>query len=214
MHTQQNFFVYRPLLPESESRLRSLQENYSSVPSFEPVENPRIPILTSQTWENIEYAKLVSIINKAPDVSKKSFDSEIIKAELGPAIRDMTRRAINLVISDGDDNHFLEEHKIFKAAGLRADKTLYVRPFTEPYITIGYLNGADAVTTLLDSAKALVGQTVSIGTTESSVGKVDTRPPAERIVKEPRKITITESVRTVTPGGIPPGLLNSIRPRE
>jgi len=213
MHTQQNFFVYRPLLPESEAVVRSLQENYLAVPSFEPVEDIRLPILTSQTWESIEYAQLLAIIRKAPDVSRKPFNSEIIDANFGPAVRDMTRRAINLVLND-DNNRFLEEHKRFKAAVQKADDTVYVRPFTEPYITIGHLDDAHALTSLLDSAKALVGQSVHIGSTESTVGKVDTRPPAERIRQTPREIIINEPVRTIKPGGIPKGLLNSLRPRE
>jgi len=213
MATQQNFFVYRPLLPESESRMRSLQEDYSSIPSFEPIENLQLPILTSQTWGSIYVEKLVSIIDKAPDVSKKSFDSEIIEAKLGPAVQDMTRRAINLVLSDGEDNHFLEEHKRFKAAGRRADKKLYVRPFTEPTITIGHLDSAHAISSLLDSAKALVGQTIRIGSTESNVGRVDAPVRSESIKKAPREI-IYEPIQTIKPGGIPQGLLNSIRPRE
>jgi len=213
MHTQQNFFVYRPLLSESESQVRSLQQDYSSVPSFEAAENPRLPILTSQTWNGIDYGRLLAIIDRAPAISRKSFESEIVSVEFGPAVRDMTRRAINLVLSDTENNDYLNEHKHFKAAVQKADETVYVRPFTEPYIMVGQLDEALAADSILDRAKALVGQTVRISSTDSTVGKVRAPIHGERIQKPIREIQY-EPVQTVKPGSIPQGLLNSLRPRE
>ena len=213
MNTEQYIFVSRPLQPESASQLQLLQQEYAAIPSFEPVEKPHLTIFNSQTWQTVHPSRLKYVIDGAPKVSRTTFEDEIVEAVLTPRVRGLSRFAIRLILDDEADTRYRNEHKFYKKAFEKIDPTLRSRQFVSPHVTIGYLNTEDAIDSIMDSAKLLVGAPLHMGTVESNVGNVTVPEPRTYVKQKPRKIEY-EPVRTITPGGIPQGLLASIRPND
>jgi len=206
------FVVYRPLAPESVTKVRALQEEYASIDSFEPTENLRVTVLDSFTRRPINEYLLQELIKEAPDISKKTLDSEVSHPEFGERMRDMTRCAIKLILHDVDNEFHLEHKKFKNAVRRRIDPNMHVHPFARPEITIGYLDHALAVAPLLRPAEAVIGNMVHVGTTESNVGKVLVPEVKQPYDREPvHSIVVNEPIRTLKPGSIPQNLLASLR---
>jgi len=213
MNTEQRIFVSRPLLAESASRIQSLQEEYASIASFESVERPHLTILSSRTWQTVHPSRLGYVIDGAPKVSKSTFEDEISEAILSPRVHGLSRFAIRLILDNEADTRYRNEYKFYKKAFEKIDPTLSTRPFASPHVTVGYVNSEHAVDSIMESARLLIGTTLHIGTIESNVGNVAVAKPREHVQQAPRKITY-EPVKTITPNGIPQGLLASLRQRH
>ena len=172
MNPVHDILVYRPLQPESAAQISELQNEFASVRSFEPVDNPNLTIFDAKIWRMMTAFRLQTALNYAPQVSKQTFESEIVKAEFGIRDRNMPRFAINLVLGDGANNPFNEEHKRFKKGFEKLDPKLSVKPFNNPHVTIGHIESGYAIESILDKASPLIGQQLHIGKTESNVGTV------------------------------------------
>jgi|GEM_PF-2451298 len=220
MSTPENFFIYRPVTPGGAAKLETLQNEYASnVQSFVPVKNPHVTIFSGLSWQRIAHHQLESVIDNAPKTSKKAFETKVSEAALSIRARSLSRSAIRLVLDDEPDERLLQEHIQFKKRFEKLDKNLFTRFFVSPHITIGYLDNAHAVSTILDTANDFIGTTLNIGKTESNMSHIGSfaSPKYSRPINDGTSSSVqlkNEQVRTVTPGGIPQGLLASLRPRD
>lgn len=206
--------IYRPLLSESAPQLQSLQNEYASIHSFVPVENLQLTLLSGQTKKRLNIPTLQRAGDNVPKSSAESYDTEIIGARLDKQSLDLTRVALKLILNSEESSRYFDEHKIFRTAVEKIDDTMLVDDFVGPHVTLGYLDTALGLTSMVDSAESLIGKYLSFGPIESNVGRMHTPKKAARSpnpVSTPMVIDTT--VRTLQPGAIPQGLLASMRPR-
>ena len=214
MNDESNFFVYRPVLPDSAKRLELLQNEYASIQSFTPVQNPFLTILSGHSKRRLSNHKLEGILDKAPKSSRQAYDTEIIETKIEHLTQDLTRLAMRLVLTS-DSTYYQEEHEILRDAAIRCDSGMEVRRFTNPYVTVGYVDTGDGLASLMDSANTLVGSTLRFGSIESNVGAVHEEPVVPRRGARPSTPKgDNTNVRTIRPGASPQGLLASMRRRD
>ena len=218
MTYEHNLFVYRPLQPESESKLQSLQNEYASVHSFKPVENLHLTLLNSNKVKWLNIPTWQRIKNDAPKTSAESFDTQIVDTRLEKSLTDLTRVALKLILDSEESTHYFEEHYALKQAAEKIDEAIRFRPFIIPYVTLGHLDTAQAVESVKAGAESLVGNYLSFSPTESNVGKMYTPVKLVDTNERPEHASTpsgnNSTVRTIKPGGMPKGLLGSLRPRS
>lgn len=206
--------IYRPLLPESAAQLQSLQNEYASIHSFVPVENLHLTLLSAHTHKGRNIPTLQRVGDNTPKSSAESYDTEIIGARFDKRSLDLTRVALRLILNSEESSHYFKEHEIFRTAVEKLDDTMLIRNFAGPYVTLGYLDTALGLTSVIDSAESLVGSYLSFGPIDSNVGIMHTPKKAPRPPKPVSiPVVIDAPVRTLKPGAIPQGLLASMRPR-
>lgn len=206
--------IYRPLLSKSATRLQSLQNEYASIHSFVPVENLQLTLLSGQTKKRLNIPTLQRAGDNAPKSSAESYDTEIIGARLDRQSLDLTRVALRLILNSEESSHYFKEHEIFRTAVEKLDDTMLIRNFADPYVTLGYLDTALGLTSVIDTAESLVGSYLSFGPIDSNVGIMHTPkkiPRSPSLASTP--MVIDAPVRILKPGAIPQGLLASMRPR-
>ena len=214
MSFENALFIYRNLQPESEARLSEIQSEYvSSIDSFVPVENLHLTILNAYSKRVVAHHRLEAVIHNAPQTSVEPSESEVVAARLDVRARSMTRLVMTLVLDDEASSQYFTEHDVFKKTLLKRDKQVNVRNFVQPHVTLGYLDVADGVASIMDIAESVVGSSIVFQSVESNFGKVSAK-------KEDKPITVSTPLKvdapvlTVRPGGIPQGLLASLRPKQ
>lgn len=222
MNPEHNLFVYRPLLPESSAQLKRVQKEYASVESFAPVKSLHVTILAARMNSKLSNHRVHEIINDAPKVSQESFDAEIINTQLDSRSRDITRLAIKLMLQGEAGDHYFQEHEEFLDAVKKADEFALVRKFTQPHITLGYLDAGHGVASVMDRVDMLTGTMLGLGPTESNLGTVFVQSAVTRRRHKRKQrwaafrtpVDTDEPVRTIQPGSLPEGLLASLRPHD
>lgn len=214
MTYKQDISIYRPLLPESAAQLQSLQDEYASIDSFVPVEDLHLTLLSGQTKKRLNIPTLQRVGDNTPKSSAESYDTEIVGARFDKRSLDLTRVALRLILNSEGSSHYFKEHEIFRTAVEKIDDTMLVRHFAGPHVTLGYLDTALGLTSVIDSAESLIGNYLSFGPIDSSVGRMHT---PKNTIKHPNLVStpmaIDAPVRILKLGAIPQGLLANMRPR-
>jgi hypothetical protein len=210
---EHDFFVYRPLLPESAAQLRRLQKEYGAIRSFGPAKSLHLAILHGHTKRRLASHKLEEIMSDAPKGSEDIYDTEITGVKLDRRTRDVTRLAIRLILDSETGERYLEEHEAYKKAVNTVDKTMLMSRLTQPQLTIGYLDVSHGLASTMDGAEALIGTTLHFGGVGSNMGKAHVIPDLPEADRH-TPMLIDTPVRTVQLGGIPQGFLSSLRPRD
>jgi len=220
MTYEHDFFVYRPLQPDSEAELTRLQAAYGAVRSFEPVEALHLTILRGHTKARLATHKLHEIMNNASPASVESSAAAVDSTQVTKTRKDVTRLAITLLLQNAPDDSFFKEYRTFRNAINRKEIPMYLPDAPQPHVTIGHLDAEYGLVDIMDAANELVGTTLQFDPTQSNVGpaRVWVKPvveavPDRRLQPSTRPVTDTP-IRTIRPGGIPAGLLSSMRPRN
>ena len=209
---EHNLVVYRPLLPDSEAELKRLQDEYASIKSFKPAGDLHLTVFRGHTKKRLR-SKLERIVHSAPQISAEPYDAEVGAVEMN-RLTQVTRMAIRLALNVELDDAYYTELEEFDRIAKRTDSTMWARRFTQPHVTIGYLDVADGLSTVPDAAEAFVGRTLHFAPSTSNVGDVRVRIPVVKAPTVSTPMTVEASVRTVQPGTIPAGFLASLRPQN
>jgi len=209
MNYRNHFFVYRPLVEESVARIEELQEEFSAVQSFVPIRNPDMKILNAYySGRRIPRDLLEDVMHRAPKSSEESQDAHVLDVKVSRRLKDITRVAIKLILDSEDADPYFEEHRIFKKNFENIRRNAAIGDFTQPHVTLGYLDASMATNETINLAESLVGTTLGFGPTDSDVGRAYaavhyTRPSSQQAINTP--------VKTLKPGTIPQALLASLQ---
>ena len=203
-------FVYRQPTPESNGRIQSLQDEYASVPSFQPVKNPHLTLLGGDSSFRISGGMLDQILKDGPATAERSYPMEVVGVKVLTNMRHMARCFIALMLNN-TDGHFSDEHRHYMnmAAHINKRKIALSR---NPHVTVGYIQPEFAFAEVMEPAEALVGETLEFDSIGSNVGDIHPK----RYGTGPRSFTGTLpegfTVRTVQPGSLPAGFLSTLKP--
>lgn len=172
MRSQHQLFIYRPLETNSATRVERLQEEYASIESFYPIQNLHMTILSGQAKRGMDRDRLrENVMHCAPIFSEELSEATVASVQLDYRSRDITRLAIKLMLDDIGSEQYFEEHEAFKSRLKMTYASAYFSRFTQPHVTIGYLDVARGITGILNPAEELVGTPLSFAPTRSNVGQ-------------------------------------------
>jgi 2'-5' RNA ligase len=223
MNNGQNLFIYRPLSEESNDAVQKLQKKYSSFKSFQPAQNPHVTLLGRYVLPKTPTERLMPILENGPETSEKSYSLEISDTIFATRTRRIGRTAIQLLLTDNDEDTFAKEHAHFrKIAAKFGSEKAHLSQY--PHVTLGYLESYLAFDSLLSVGADMKGLDVTLLPVQSELGPIkakqsNTRRKWDQLSKEERLILYPYSTPTpkitVRKVGteIPKGFLSSIRPK-
>jgi hypothetical protein len=225
MNNGQNFFVYRPLSEESSEVVRNIQDQYVSLESFQPVDDMHLTLLGRHVLPKTPKQRLLPIVRRGPATSEESYSMEVSGIQFADRTHIIGRSAIQLLLKEDDADAFHSEHSFFRLTAEKFGSTIANRN-DYPHVTIGYLETSRSLLSILQQGRALVGESLSFDPIQSDLGavkaeKVDESKKNVPRLKKPKTGHRAENdyttdmpstiVRTVRAGGIPSGLLSSLR---
>jgi len=211
MNFEDDIFIYRPLQPDSKAQLQTLQREYQTIDTFSPVRNLHLTILSGHSKRRIPSSSLRALVNDAPKTAEKSYSTEVSGTKLESRYRDVTRFAIKLMLDIDDSEQYFQEHDAFKDAARALDKRMLFGKFTQPHVTLGYLDAGHGLASIMEPADELIGTDLSFGPTESNITGFASRVKVKYPEPAHSSTLVDAPVRTVMPGSIPKGLLASLR---
>ena len=205
-------FIYRPLVPESAAELRVLQGRYANVGTFRPVDNPHLTLLQGSVMPPRTKSSWSRIIENGPTTTDDTYDMSIEAVRLHPRGHRLAGYAISLML-DISDGQYHDEATFFSKMSSRVAKKQNSFIIREPHVTVGLIDSAFALDSLLESAQSYVGRRLAFGAIESSLGRVS-RSEAD-IPRHPSDVQPVEGpVGTVRPRTVPASFLASLRPER
>jgi hypothetical protein len=225
MKNGHNFFVYRPLSPESSELVESVQSKFNTIESFNPIKNLHMTLLGRYVLPKTPISRLLPLMNQGPPTSERPYTMEIAETRLKLRTRKLGRSSIQLLLNDETDDMFHAEHAHFRKVAEKFGSTSAYR-VDYPHVTIGYIDTAHAITSVLQPAEELVGEELVFMPIESEHGTVNAAitpgqkkerlwpklSKEERLIMYPHSTQVPEiEVRTLSNKKIPSGLLGTIR---
>lgn len=226
MSTNERFFVYRPVVGESLEKLSAVQQEYTAIPSFNPVDALHMTLIGGNNSRTIPLNQRGKILKRAPETAAEPLNFDVESVEAGARYGFLSQVAIRLFLNDSDTRTYQAEHSHFINAANNIEGVTTLRP-SSPHVTIGYLDEWHALDSITDPIQDLVGSTIEFGPAMSPSAP-DTRipektkrtprsqrlreiTPHEIIRVNPKQPTTVNAPRAVTPGSIPSGLLAAMR---
>jgi hypothetical protein len=225
MNNGQNFFVYRPLSPESSDRVKKVQELYTSVESFNPIDDLHMTLLGRYVIPKTPISRLLPLMEQGPSTSERPYTMDVIESRIVYRTRKLGRSSIQLILDNDTNDMYQAEHAHFRKEAEKFGSTLSYR-VNYPHVTIGYLDTANAISTILDPTEEIVGEKLVFMPIESEHGSIQAaKIPGKKkerlwhkLSKEERLLMYPHStqepemkVRTLSNRKIPSGLLSTIR---
>jgi len=224
MKNGQNLFIYRPLSQESNDVVQKLQNKYSSFESFQSVEKPTVTLLGRYVLPKTPIQKLMPILENGPATSEQVYSLEISDTIYATRTRRVGMTAVQLLLSDTDEDIFAKEHAHFrKIATTYGSEKAHISQY--PHVTIGYLKSHLAFDSLLNMGEDLKDSKLELLPVQSDLGPIKAKQNStgrkwDQLTTEERNRiypyntpTPEITLRTVAGAGIPKGLLDSIRPK-
>jgi hypothetical protein len=225
MKNGKNLFIYRPLSPESSSEIEEIQEQYESLIPFQRATRLGVTLLGKHAIPKTPIGRLLPILKSGPVTSQETYSMEVQDVHFMTRTREIGRTSIQLMLEDTVDNTFSAESTLFRKTAERFGGANAFKA-GHPHVTIGYLEAADALDSLLAISQSMIGKNLDLLPIQSDLGPVEARQDfikenkvpwsqlttEERAIKAPHSTRAnTGQVRTVLPGSIPGGLLGTIR---